>query len=84
MTTKENKADVYIQALSSVFKPVSSANEATHWFTTDEVYEAIKNINPGVGITKEQVHDTLINAGYTYQPRPGSFGLDFRWMLKAK
>ena len=75
---------IHIAALSASFKPAFDARHTTHWFTTDEVYDAIRRIDPGASITKEQVHQAMINAGYRYQNRPGSSGIDFRWMLQAK
>lgn len=75
---------IHIASLSASFKPAPDARHATHWFTTDEVYDAIRRIDPGAQISKEQVHQAMLDAGYKYQNRPGSSGLDFRWMLQAK
>ncbi len=75
---------IHIASLSASFKPTPDARHATHWFTTDEVYDAIRRIDPGAQISKEQVHQAMLDAGYKYQNRPGSSGLDFRWMLQAK
>ncbi len=89
MTTKNSNPPptdpgIYIAALSASFKPAAGAGQATHWFTTDEVYEAIHRIDPGSSLTREQVHHAMLEAGYRYHNRPGSSGLDFRWMLTAK
>lgn len=75
---------IHIAALSASFKSAVDARHSTHWFTTDEVYDAIRRIDPGVQISKEQVHQAMLDAGYQYRNRPGSSGLDFRWMLQAK
>lgn len=75
---------IHIAALSATFKPAFDARHTTHWFTTDEVYDAIRRIDPGANINKEQVHQAMHDAGYRYQNRPGSSGIDFRWMLTAK
>lgn len=84
METNNANSEQYVDALSTVYNPALTVDQTTHWFSTDEIYNAIKAINPGADLSKEQIHDAMINAGYRYQPRPGSFGLDFRWMLKAK
>lgn len=85
-TEVQNITDIsiHIAALSASFKPAHDIRHATHWFTTDEVYDAIHRIDPGAQISKEQVHQAMHDAGYNYQNRPGSSGLDFRWMLQAK
>ena len=75
---------IHIAALSASFKPAMDARHTTHWFTTDEVYDAIRRIDPGAQISKEQVHQAMLDAGYRYQNRPGSSGIDFRWMLQSK
>lgn len=75
---------IHVAALSASFKPAPDARHSTHWFTTDEVFDAIRRIDPGAQITKDQVHQAMHDAGYRYQNRPGSAGLDFRWMLQAK
>ena len=75
---------IYIAALSSTFRPAFDAGHTSHWFSTDEVFDAIRSIDPGANISKEQVHQAMLDAGYKYQPRPGATGLDFRWILQAK
>ena len=52
--------------------------------TTDEIYDAIRRIDPGAEISKSQVHQAMLDAGYQYRVRPGSNGIDFRWMLQAR
>ena len=74
---------VHIAALSATFRPADTQN-ATHWFTTDEVYEAIRSVDPGANISKEQVYQAMLDAGYRYSVKPGAHGVDFRWMLQAK
>lgn len=75
---------IYIAALSATFRPAYDARHTTHWFSTDEVYDAIRRIDPGAEISREQVHQAMLDAGYKYQPRLGATGLDFRWMLQSK
>lgn len=81
---KPTDISVYVAALSATYKPASNAGVATHWFSTREVFDAIKSIDPGATVTIEQVHDALLEAGYRYQSRPGAIGVEFRWMFRAK
>lgn len=80
----DSAAAGYIEALKQTFLPAVSEAETTHWFSTDEVYDAIKKISPGAGITKEEVYDAMVDAGFRFQCRPGALALDFKWMLKIK
>ena len=85
MNKNENSAaSSYIEALMQTFLPASRVAATTHWFSTDEVYDAIKKISPGAGITKEEVYDAMVAAGFRFQCRPGALALDFKWMLKIK
>ena len=83
---KQKTADpgIYIAALSATFRPAPDAHHVTHWLTTDEVYDAICKIDPAAQINKEQVFQALTDAGYQFQNRPGSSGIEFRWMMQAK
>lgn len=36
--------DSYITALMTVYSPATNESDATHWFSTEDVYEAIKKI----------------------------------------
>jgi len=82
---EKDKVDIriYINSLSTSFCPAVNAESTTHWFTTEEVYNAIKSIDPASKITKAQVFQGMIDAGYKFQIRPGASGCNFKWMLKA-
>lgn len=75
---------IYIAALQSTFRPAPDARHATHWFSTDEVYTAIKRLDPSAAITKEQLFQAMTDAGFKFQNRPGASGCDFRWMLQVR
>lgn len=95
MATKEknNKQDngkqpvdlsVYTDALAETYDPAGSPDETTHWFTTEEVAAAIKQINPSLTVDTKRVFDALHAAGYDFCNQPGSQGLHFKWMFKEK
>lgn len=75
---------VYISALQATYRPASDPQHVTHWFTTAEVYEAIKQLNPSADISKEQIFQAMAEAGFRFQNRPGASGCEFRWMLEEK
>lgn len=75
---------IYIAALSSTFAPAKDAAHATHWLTTEEVINAIKELDPSAQVSKEEIFQALWNAGYRFGQRPCAQGLSFRWMLVAK
>lgn len=83
MSNNNDHSD-YIQVLSDAFAPAVSVEDTTHWYSTDEVFDAIKKLDPSSAIKKDDVYQALLDSGYSYGLRPGTFGLDFRWMLKLK
>lgn len=74
----------YMAALERSFEPASELKQATHWFSTDEVVDAIKDIDPCSKVSKDEVYQALRDAGYEYGVKPGTQGLLFRWMMHAK
>lgn len=73
---------IYIAALSATYRPASTPAETTHFFSTPEVVDAIKNIDPSAKISVEQVFSALRNAGFQFCNRPGAQGLEFKWMFR--
>ena len=73
---------IYVDALRKTFRPAHSSADATHWFTTEEVVAAIKEIDPSAKVNSAQVFDALHAAGFEFGNRPGAHGVSFRWMLR--
>ena len=81
MNNQEQKItdiSIYIAGLQATFRPASDARHTTHWFSTDEVYIAIKHLDPSADITKEQIFQAMCGGMH------GASGCDFRWMLELK
>ena len=62
---------IYVAALSTTYRPASVPAEATHFFSTVEVVDAIRGIEPSAKVSPEQVFSALINAGFNFCNRPG-------------
>ena len=73
---------VYVAALSSTYRPASTPAEATHFFSTPEVVDAIRNLDPSAKVCAEQITAALLSAGYNFCNRPGAQGLEFKWMFR--
>ncbi|MDR0349430.1 MAG: 5-formyltetrahydrofolate cyclo-ligase [Tannerella sp.] len=74
----------YITVLMGYFRPAKDEKDTTHYLTTSEVCDAIKRLDPGSGIRAEQVYKAMLDAGFQYGCRPGTVGVDFRWLLHEK
>ena len=83
-TNNSDKEIYFIVALMEVYAQALSECEGTHWFTSHDLVEAIRNIDPATSVTESDVYQILHDAGFRYQPRPGSVGCEFRWMMKQK
>lgn len=75
---------VHIAALSRTYRPAPTPAEATHFFSTEEVMEAIRDIDPGANINREQVFEAMRQAHYNFCNRPGAIGLQFKWMMRER
>ena len=89
MTTKKENDEqpitdisIYVAALSSTYRPASTPAEATHFFSTLEVIDAIRNLDPSAKVCAEQITKALLDAGYKFCNRPGAQGLEFKWMFR--
>lgn len=83
---QEQPTDIsrYIEALERSFSPVQEPDEATHWFSTDEVADTIRDIDPTANIDKAMLVKALEKAGYRIECKRGTQALLFRWMLRAR
>lgn len=75
---------VYLEAINRSFEPVEDPAAATHWFSTDEVADAIRDIDPSANIEKAMLVKALEEAGYKIECKRGTQALLFRWMLRAR
>lgn len=75
---------VYVAALSATYRPARTPAETTHWFSTHEVADAIRQIDPSAKVDENLVFQALRDAGYDFCNRPGSQGLQFKWMFREK
>lgn len=82
----DNKKDlsVYMDAITARFRPVNNDTDATHWFSTGEVTDAINELDPGCHAKPEDVFQALLDAGFTFRSKPGQMGLNFRWLMVEK
>lgn len=75
---------IYIAALQTTYRPATSPAAATHFFSTTEVVDAIRGIDPSAKVSPEQVFSALIDAGFNFCNRPGAHGLEFKWMFRER
>lgn len=73
---------IYIAALQTTYLPASVPAEATHFFSTAEVVDAIKEIDPSAKVSPTQIFKALRQAGFNFCNRPGAHGLEFKWMFR--
>lgn len=83
---KQQPADLsaYTEALAETYEPASSPADTTHWFSTEEVADAIRQINPSLKVDIVHVFAALETAGFQFCNPPGSQGLHFKWMFREK
>ena len=75
---------VYVAALQMTYRPASTPAEATHFFSTEEVVQAIKEIDSSAKVSPTQIFKALRQAGFDFCNRPGAHGLEFKWMFHER
>lgn len=83
-SSPQTDLSVYLEAIKRSFDPVEDPKDATHWLSTDEVADAIRDIDPTANIEKAMLVKALEKAGYKIECKRGTQGLQFRWMLRAR
>ncbi len=74
----------YINVIRQRFLPAHCREEATHRFSTQEVREAIKQLNPGLDVYETHVFNAMMEAGFRFDSIPGNQSLQFQWLLVEK
>lgn len=75
---------VYIAALQTTYLSASAPADATHFFSTAEVVDAIQEIDPSAKVSPTQIFKALRQAGFDFCNRPGAHGLEFKWMFRER
>ena len=75
---------IYVAALGKTYNPVHTPADATHFFSTDEVVQAITELDPSARVKPSDVFVALRDAGFDFCSRPCSFGVSFKWMFKER
>ena len=75
---------IYVAALQTTYRPASAPADATHFFSTAEVVDAIRDIDPSAKICNTQVFDALRQAGFDFCNRPGAHRVEFKWRFRAR
>lgn len=75
---------IYIAALGRTFAPAKTFKDTTHWFTTEEICNSIKSLNPSEHFKKGDLVEALKSNGYIFSTKPGGQSIQFYWLLKSK
>ena len=75
---------IYVAALEKTYKPAQTPADATHFFSTDEVVQAITELDPSAKVKPADVFVALRDAGFDFCSRPCSLGISFKWMFKER
>lgn len=80
------KSDIsgIMSAITDRFVPADDPAHATHRFSTSEIHQAIKALNPGLDVSVSQVFDAMQNEGFCFCQMPGHASLSFVWILKER
>lgn len=70
-----------ISQFANWYKPASDIAQATDFFSTTEITEALNQFHPGAKVNDELIYQAMLDAGYTYCPAPGKMTFQLKWMI---
>jgi len=73
-----------LQVFGQYYQPANSIDQATDFLSTNEIFEALQELNPGVTLDKSKIYDLLKEEGFNCSVEPGKFKFSFKWMLIKK
>lgn len=71
-----------IEIFRETYKPVNDVSRSTHLFSTTEIFKALKELNPGADISKEEIFDLMEESGYHWLPDPDKMSFSLKWMVQ--
>ena len=63
------------------FKPASCDANATNQLTTQEIYRAIKRLNPDTKVIDADIYQMMVDNGFIYKPDSNLFSFEYKWLL---
>ena len=73
----------YIDAIMERYRPAETAREATLSLSTADVYRAIKDLNPGLSFSMDDVFDAMQAAGFVFKA-DGLTSIRFKWLMQER
>lgn len=70
-----------MQNFQKWYSPAETIDKATDFFSTADIVDAIRQLDPSSKINPEDIFKLLTDEGYTYAPDPGKLTFQLRWML---
>jgi len=70
-----------ISQFAEWYKPALTIADATDFFSTTEIAEALNQFHPGAKVNEEQIYQAMIDSGYQYAPAPGKMTFQLKWMI---
>ncbi len=73
----------YIDAIMERYRPAETAREATLSLSTSDVYRAIKDLNPGLSFSMDDVFDSMQAAGFVFKA-DGIASIRFKGLMQER
>lgn len=65
------------------YRPAETAREAALSLSTADVYRAIKDLNPGLAFSMDDVFDAMQAAGFGFKA-DGLTSIRFKWLIQER
>lgn len=81
---KDEKRNLIIERFSFWYSPAETIDQATDFFSTAEIAEAMNQLDPSNKVKPQQVFDLMTSSGFHFAPDPHQLSFNLKWMLIRK
>jgi len=84
MTEPDDYLSEVMDLFMNRYSPCESIDKATHYLSTDEIHKAIRELNPGSKVSKQDIYKLMRDSGYRFMIEDQKFSFSLKWMLTAR
>lgn len=83
MTDDAGYVNEVMDLFQTRFAPCETMDQATHIFSTDEIFKAMKDLNHGTNVKREELYLILHDSGFRFMIEDQKFSFSLKWLLHA-
>jgi len=79
--SNEKSIKQIMENFSRWYSPAEDISKTTDFFSTQEVLDAINQLDPSIEADPKKIYQLMIDFGYRYTPDPQKMTFQLKWLL---